>query len=83
MNRIHETRERFGLSQHQLADLLGVAQPTISRWETGIHMPTKRDLLALEALVNKLDDERRVPTPSPALPAGGPNSQDRRPVTAE
>jgi transcriptional regulator with XRE-family HTH domain len=28
-------RERLELSQQQLADLLGVARETISRWETG------------------------------------------------
>ena len=33
---LREMRRRFGLTQTQLSDLLGVTQSTISRWEKGV-----------------------------------------------
>jgi HTH-type transcriptional regulator/antitoxin MqsA len=32
---ICQGREKFGLTQKEFAHLLGVGEPTISRWETG------------------------------------------------
>ena len=37
--RIQTLRRHLGLSQHQLADRLGVRQQTISEWETGMYKP--------------------------------------------
>lgn len=38
-------RKEQGLSQQALADLLGVEQPTVQRWETGIRTPRTVDML--------------------------------------
>ena len=38
---------RLGLSQHAFADLLGVAQPTLSAYESGRRQPTLPMLLGL------------------------------------
>ena len=46
----HKIRHRAGLSQKQLASLLGVSQPTVSHWEIGAIEPTHRLKLRLEAL---------------------------------
>jgi transcriptional regulator with XRE-family HTH domain len=47
-SRIRELREQYnggqGLSQQKLADALGVAPNTISRWETATYRPTVEDL---------------------------------------
>lgn len=37
---IREARKRAGLSQRELAELMGTTQPVIARWETGVHSPT-------------------------------------------
>lgn len=45
--RIRELRNQYGkegLSQEALAQLIGVATNTISRWETGTYQPTLDDL---------------------------------------
>ncbi len=52
--RIRELRQAYGkkgLSQEQLAQLVGVSTNTISRWETGTYEPTLNDL---ELLARKL-----------------------------
>jgi transcriptional regulator with XRE-family HTH domain len=64
-NRIRELRENYGnarLSQEALAERLGVATNTISRWETGTYEPTLEDLdrLARELGVSILDFFPRV-----------------------
>jgi transcriptional regulator with XRE-family HTH domain len=38
---IKERRTRLGLTQQQLAQMLGVSQQTIARWESGGDVPTK------------------------------------------
>lgn len=37
---IREARKRSGLSQRELAELLGTTQAVIGRWETGARSPT-------------------------------------------
>jgi transcriptional regulator with XRE-family HTH domain len=66
-HRIKEIRTGFGetgISQEALADKLGVAPNTISRWETGTYEPTLNDLEALsrELSVSILDFFPRVET---------------------
>jgi transcriptional regulator with XRE-family HTH domain len=46
-NRIAFMREVRGLTQAQLAHLLGVSESTIARWEMDVHMPA-------ESMVGKL-----------------------------
>jgi transcriptional regulator with XRE-family HTH domain len=42
-------RERRQLSQDELAKLLGVTKATISRWESGLRAPRRRDIPQLAA----------------------------------
>ena len=35
LDEIHRGREKLGLTQKQFANLLGVGEATVSRWETG------------------------------------------------
>jgi putative transcriptional regulator len=46
-NRVRELRERFGLSQAQLADAMGVSRQTINSIECGRHLPSLPLALAL------------------------------------
>lgn len=44
---LHELRTNAGLSQDDLAELVGVSQPTISRWEDGTMTPNTDKLRSL------------------------------------
>ena len=50
---IRAIRKGLGLSQSELADKLGLTQPTISRFETGGLELDERTRLAVEALAMK------------------------------
>jgi putative transcriptional regulator len=41
---VKEYRKSRGLSQHNLADKLGVRRATISDWENGIYFPTNENI---------------------------------------
>lgn len=51
LDQLQSLRKRRGLSQAKLAELIGVEQPTIQRWESGKRMP---DLDSLNALARVL-----------------------------
>jgi transcriptional regulator with XRE-family HTH domain len=51
LGQLKALRKKRGLSQAQLAEIMGVEQPTIQRWETGSRMP---DLDSLTALAKAL-----------------------------
>jgi transcriptional regulator with XRE-family HTH domain len=54
--RIRRTRKARGLSQADLAALIGVSQPAIANWETGVHDPRRIALAKLaDALQTPLD----------------------------
>lgn len=56
-NRLKEARSARGLSQHQLAQLVGVSRNTISSLETGQFQPTaKLALILCIALDMKFED---------------------------
>jgi len=44
---------RGGLSQAQFAELLGVRQATVSRWETGESVPSGPALVLLHQIASK------------------------------
>ena len=52
-NRIKEERQNAGLSQGELADLVGVSRNTISSIETGQFSPTAKLALILCIALNK------------------------------
>lgn len=57
-----ELRSKLNISQHELADLLGVSYPSISRWENKHFKPTKIvkfrvDKLLKENGIEVVDDE--------------------------
>lgn len=45
--RLKAEREKKGVSQNDIAKTLGVAQPTISKYELGIKQPSNGALIAL------------------------------------
>ncbi|MFJ3959023.1 helix-turn-helix domain-containing protein [Arthrobacter sp. NPDC090010] len=47
---IRTARERARLKQSDLAVLLGVTERTVSNWETGKHVPVRRETQLLEIL---------------------------------
>lgn len=51
LQQLQALRKKRGLSQAQLAELIGVEQPTIQRWEKGKRMP---DLDSLQSLAHAL-----------------------------
>ena len=56
-NRLKEARAEHGLSQQQLADMVGVSRNTISSIETGQFNPTaKLALILCTALDKKFED---------------------------
>ena len=61
---VHQLRYRLGLSQRELAALLGVRQQTVSDWERGLHAPQGASRLLLS-----LAEER---APYVAEPRAGP-----------
>lgn len=75
MTSYREARERFGLTQSDLAALAGVTQPAIAAYEAGRRLPTGRADLIMNGMVITLDrpvdtvraeDGRGHPTELPA-----------------
>lgn len=57
MTRLREIRKRCGITQMQLAEIIGVDQSTISQWETGHALPSLKIAVKLaNALGCKVDD---------------------------
>ena len=57
LNRIKETRTQAGMSQSQLAELVGVSRNTISSIETGQFNPTAKLALILCIALDKKFEE--------------------------
>ena len=54
--RIKQVREEKGVSQRQLAEIVGVSAVTVLNWENGIYDPSAKDLIKLsEALDASID----------------------------
>ena len=45
--RIKQIREEKGVSQRQLAEIVGVSAVTVLNWENGIYDPSAKDLIKL------------------------------------
>ncbi len=50
-----QLRAKLNISQHELADLLQVSYPSISRWENGHNEPTKIAKVRLEGFLRDND----------------------------
>jgi DNA-binding transcriptional regulator YiaG len=62
---VREWRARHGLTQYELAELLGVRSVQVSRWERGANRPAGRLLeLALKGLEVELPEAREGEQPS-------------------
>ncbi len=54
-----QRREKLGLTQAQLAELLGVKENTVYRWESGRLPISKTVELALERIEIKFQEEKK------------------------
>ncbi|WP_196593861.1 helix-turn-helix transcriptional regulator [Pectinatus sottacetonis] len=52
MNVIEQKRIRLGLTQKQLANMIGVDRTTVGKWELGISIPRVNKLLILAKILN-------------------------------
>ena len=50
---ISQLRKALGLTQQQLADMIGAQRHTVTRWELGMHQPRGANLKALKELIAK------------------------------
>lgn len=61
---IAELRKEKGLTQEKLGEKLGVTNKTISRWETGVYLPSADALLAMskmfEVSINEILNGKRL-----------------------
>lgn len=55
--RIRELRKNKGWSSNDLAEILGVSQPTITRWENGSAIPDVNTLKKLSEIFNITVDD--------------------------
>ncbi len=57
--RMVELRESLGMTQRQLANIIGVTDQTVSNWERGIHAPklTPRQMSNLCKAANRTIEE--------------------------
>lgn len=57
ISRIREFRKRAGITQEELAQLLGVSRPAVAQWERGINNPRADMLIKLANLFKcSIDD---------------------------
>lgn len=60
--RIKELRVAAGLTQGQLAEQVGVSQPAVAQWETGVNEPNLANAIAMaRALSCTIDELTRDP----------------------
>ena len=61
MDSIRHLRKIYGLTQNQLAEILGVTQPAVAAWERGIRSPKDPEVVKrLEAMEENIDIECEV-----------------------
>ena len=51
-NRLYDLRKRSGLSQEELANLVGVTRQAVQKWEAGTSRPDTDNLTALVRYFN-------------------------------
>ena len=50
-------RSKYDLTQHQMADVLGINQVVLARWEKGLHYPNAKHLELLLSIRVKVSCE--------------------------
>ncbi len=61
MASVRKLRKIYGLTQNQLAEILGVTQPAVAAWERGIRSPKDPEVVKrLEAMEENIDIECEV-----------------------
>ena len=65
MNTIKLYREKLGMSQEQLAGMMGVRQSTVAMWETQKNFPRSDKLPLLAAVLSCTVDELFAADPAP------------------
>jgi len=74
MNRFRECREKTSYSQKQVAMILGVKPPQISKWESGAGSPSRENCVKLAKIYNVSTDYLLGLTddPTPAVVSADP-----------
>lgn len=78
--RVRSVRARLNMTQDDLAEALDVSQGAVSRWETGRHAPTDRQLRRLAEIANIPLAELRYGADA-VLPEGGGDIPPMRRMT--
>lgn len=61
MTALREYRKRIGLTQKQIADMLGVTAPTVTQWESGERKPNIIMLKKLSVILKCSADDLLKP----------------------
>lgn len=64
---VRSLRQQLGLTQEKLAARLGVAFPTINRWENGHSHPSPLALRQIESLLSQVGGSSLPSEPAPVL----------------
>lgn len=79
MNIVKELRKKYNIQQKELALVIGVAQPTVSEWETGKKDPSGERLRKLAEYFNV--DEIVILGKGSKEPSGSPKTIEARIVS--
>lgn len=60
---IRAAREAKGMTQPELAEAVGAARETVSRWETGAMPISRRSLMALQAVLGMVPAKSKAGKP--------------------
>ena len=60
---VRALRQHLGLTQRELADLLGTRQQTISEWETGMYQPRGASSTLLSIIAERAQFEYQAAAP--------------------
>lgn len=78
MNRIKEFRQKVGMKQQELADVLSVKQTTVSGWEVGRREPDFESLKRMADIFNCSIDELLGKKEKPVVKDDGLNQKLER-----